>query len=240
MSDTFEAGTPAHHIAVGVCTALIVSTFFAARRANNFEGKKLRLIIGWGCVAVWIANTVLLMRPDRFHWSGSLPPHFCNLANLLGAIAVLQQKRLFQGILYFWALGLCIWAFITPTLGEGPALIGYWIFWAYHLFIGLAVAFFLGADRFRPTWSDLTNASLFTLGYLAVLFALNLITGWNYGFVGPSTPSSPTPVDALGPYPWRVLWMALLGAAIFTALWLPWHLAKGGTDSSKQIEQRRK
>ena len=79
------------------------------------------------------------MTPERLAWDRSLPLHVCNIANIFGAIAVLRQQRLFQGIIYFWALALCIWAFLTPTLDVGPARFGFWIFWIYHLFIGLAV-----------------------------------------------------------------------------------------------------
>lgn len=52
--------------------------------------------------------------------------------------------------------------------------------------------------------------------------ALNAITGWNYGFVGAGKPGQPSPIDVLGPYPLRVLWMILIGALLFLFLLLPW------------------
>jgi uncharacterized membrane protein YwaF len=57
---------------------------------------------------------------------------------------------------------------------------------------------------------------------MAVLVALDAITGWNYGFVGPSLPTQKNILDFLGPYPLRLLWMALIGAFLFTLLMIPW------------------
>jgi hypothetical integral membrane protein (TIGR02206 family) len=183
--------------------------------------RNLRLLIGWGCIAVWVLNTAHHAMPERFSWGGSLPLHFCNLANLFGAAAILKRSRLFRGILYFWALGLCSWAFLTPTLQDGPALPGFWIFWVYHLFIGLSLVYLLAVEHFRPTARDLRSSCLFTLSYTLLIALVDRLFDWNYGFLGPAVPDSPTPVDVLGPYPLRVVWMILIGAVVFAMLWLP-------------------
>jgi uncharacterized membrane protein YwaF len=62
---------------------------------------------------------------------------------------------------------------------------------------------------------------------MAVLAVFDRIFDWNYGFVGPSTPEQPTPVDSLGPYPRRLVWMSLLGCVVFVVLWLPWRFFEG-------------
>jgi hypothetical integral membrane protein (TIGR02206 family) len=223
----FQSGSPLHFVAAGTCFAIIAGMMLLGRISiSRNDHDRFRAFVGWGCVVVWLLNTASWMTPERFSWERSLPLHVCNIANIFGAIAVLKRVRLFQGIIYFWAIGLCIWAFLTPTLDRGPAEFGFYIFWIYHLFIGLAVVHVLVIDGFRPSGRDCRNAIIFTLGYLGVLAVIDRMLDWNYGFVGPSTPAQKTPVDALGPYPLRLLWMALAGCAVFIILWLPWRFTR--------------
>lgn len=217
MPTEFHAWTTLHLVTVATALAIIVATPLLGRRCHPH---RFRQFIGIGCIVVWIINTAYWMTPSQFHWSGSLPIHFCNVANLFGAVAVLRHRRFMQGVIYFWA-GICIWAFITPTVGVGPAKLGFWVFWIYHTFLGLALAHVLVIDHFRPTFRDLVHGSLFTLAYVAFLAIVDRIFGWNYGFLGPVEPSVPTPVDILGPYPLRIVWMILFGAVVFVVLWLP-------------------
>jgi uncharacterized membrane protein YwaF len=55
-----------------------------------------------------------------------------------------------------------------------------------------------------------------------VIFTIDLVFDLNYGYLGRFTPSRPTMLDVLGPWPLRVVFMILLGAAGMTLLWLPW------------------
>ena len=174
----------------------------------------------------WLLTVVFWIDPARFVWDEMLPLHYCHLANLIGAMAVLSRRRLFKAVIYFWTFTLCIWAFLTPVLYVGPWHIEFWIFWLYHLFVLLAVAHVLVADRFRPQGSDLRLALVFTAVFTLVLVVVNNLFGWNYGFVGPSKPEVATPIDVLGPYPLRLLWMAMLAFVLFLLCQLPWWLRR--------------
>ena len=217
MPAEFYVWSPLHLLTLVVAAAIIVAAAILGRRCHP---DRFRRFIGLGCVVVWVVNTAYWMTPSRFDWASSIPLHFCNAANLFGAIAVLRRQRLMQGVIYFWA-GLCVWAFITPTVGMGPAKFGFWVFWIYHTFLGLALSHVLIVDGFRPTFRDLVHSAAFTLAYIAFLVVVDRLFGWNYGFLGPVKPGVPTPVDLLGAYPIRILWMILLGAGVFLLLWLP-------------------
>ena len=160
-----------------------------------------------------------------FSWENSLPLHFCNLANLIGAVAVLGPWRLWKAVLYFWSVTLCVWGFLTPVIGGGYGTLEFWVFWCYHLFIPLAVVETFVVQRFRPGLADLRNAWLLTLCYMVALVILDAACGWTYGFVGPSKPSAPTLLDVLGTYPLRLLWMSLIASGLFVLAWLPWRKA---------------
>lgn len=219
--DTFVPGSRLHLTCLGVCLAATVLTAWAARRTRNSpRAGTIRLIIAMGCLLSWIASNGYGFFPDRFEWAQSLPLHFCNLANLLGAHALLTRSRTSQALMYFWTFALCVWAFLTPSLYVGPANLWFWLFWLYHLFIPIATAWILVADRFLPRWSDWRKGLLLTLGFMGLLAVVNAFTGWNYGFVGPAAPSQKTPIDLLGPYPLRLLSMAAIGSGLFALLTL--------------------
>ena len=222
--DEFKNFSLLHGLCLLVCLTISAVAIVMLRRWRGTPREELaRRIIGWGCLGIWIIGTLYRCFVLPFSWGGSLPLHFCHLANLVGAAAVLMNWRLFQSILYFWTFALCSWAFITPDLGTGPARAGFWIFWLYHVFILLAVIDVLVVLRFRPDWSDFRNAVFFTLGMTGFLAILNRVFSCNYGFVGPYDPSVPTILDFLGPYPLRLLSMAIIGVLLFFCLMLPWN-----------------
>ncbi len=222
--DTFVQGSPLHGICLLACLLAAVGTGLLARRYRGKEPmeRRLRFVIVSGCLGSWLLTNGHHLVDGRFTWSESLPLHFCNLANLLGAHAVATRRRLSQSLLYFWTFSLCLWAFLTPSLYVGPASIWFWIFWIYHLFIPIATVWILVADRFRPTWRDWWRAVATTLLFMGALALLDAVTGWNYGFVGPSVPTQRNLLDFLGPYPLRLVWMVLVGTGFFTLCLLPW------------------
>lgn len=222
--ETFNIFSPVHIVTLLACLVVSIAiAYFGCRwKSLSTHSRFLRGSVVAGCLLFWILSTGFWFQPQYFRWDTALPLQFCNLANLIGALAVARRIRAMQSLLYFWSFALCIWAFLTPSLDVGPAHVWFWIFWLYHLFILIAVLFTLAVDKFRPTWKDFLTALGLTFGYMVLLAILNAITGWNYGFVGAGTPIQPSPVDVLGPYPLRLVWMALIGTAVFAILMLPW------------------
>ncbi|MFQ5510689.1 MAG: TIGR02206 family membrane protein [Candidatus Krumholzibacteriia bacterium] len=175
---------------------------------------------------VWIVAEGYWMLPGRFDVSYTLPIHLCDIAALLVPLALFYRKRVLITLLYFWGIGLSLQAIITPELHEGPARFEFWLFWSYHTMIVGSALYFVVARGFRPTWSDWRIAVLGSVLYLAVVFPIDVIFDYNYGFVGNMRPNQPTLIDILGPWPWRVLVMAGLGVALMLILLLPWQLRR--------------
>jgi hypothetical integral membrane protein (TIGR02206 family) len=222
-TDGFSQGSLLHGVCLAVCALAALAIAVAARRWRNDELASAwwRRGIAVGCLLSWALTVGYSAHPARFSWDSSLPLQFCNLANLLGAYAVASRHRLAQALMYFWTFALSSWAFLTPSLYVGPSHLQFWIFWNYHVFIPIATAWILVADRFRPDWTDWGRALAVSVAYMGALAVLDAITGWNYGFVGPDTPTQANLLDFLGPYPIRLLWMLLVGTGLFALLMLP-------------------
>ncbi len=164
-------------------------------------------------------------RPGSFDIERSLPLHFCDFAWIPCVLALLTPSRTARVLAYYWGILLSGQAFIQPTLTFPPTEVYFWTFFGGHTLIVGAALYILIVGRCRPSLRDLGMALVWTIGVLAVLFVFNVIFGTNYGYVGESTPANRTIIDALGPWPLRVLWMVFVGSGLFFVAYLPWPIA---------------
>ncbi len=140
---------------------------------------------------------------------------------------------LLRAFVYFCGLGLCTQALITPSLVEGPAQFPFWFFWSTHGMIVGVACYDLAARGYRPGWRDFGVACVAAAFYVLFVLPIDLVTGWNYGFVGPSRPDVPSIVDLLGPWPRRLIAIVAIAAAVMFALLVPWLLARRGTKAGR-------
>jgi hypothetical integral membrane protein (TIGR02206 family) len=182
-------------------------------------------LLGGLALAVWAAITIWYLLPANFAVHVSLPLHVCDLAALIGPLAILTRWRLLRAVLYFWAIVLTTQAFITPVLRTGPETTQYWLFWANHtVVVGLSI-YDLVVGRFRPMFSDLLGAIGFTSFAALFVVAINLAYDVNYWYLGRASLTVPTLLDHLGDWPMRMIWMFTLVIGGFAVAWLPWAIA---------------
>ena len=133
------------------CFALIALNAAVGRRLRR-AGRDVsyRRAVGLGCLVVWLASQVWYLSPSRFNAWDSWPLHICDIAALVGSVAILTRWRVATTVLYFWGFGLTTQGFFTPVLEAGPGQMEYWLFWSNHtIVVGLAV-YCVVADGYRP------------------------------------------------------------------------------------------
>lgn len=184
--------------------------------------------------ALWISYQAYDFTQHGFDPRYTLPLQMCDVATVIAALVFVRPSRRLQSLAYFWGLALSTQAIITPDLAGGPTSLSFWAFWLYHLFVVGAGVYVVAVQRFRPEWSDLRFALLTGVLYAAGIFAIDAAFGLNYGYLGRGTPSRPTLLDVLGPWPLRVVFMVLLAAGAMTVLWLPWRVAKRISPSAER------
>ncbi len=222
--DSFSPFTPLHAASLLGCAlavAAAVSLGLVARRHHREAAVGVTLgVLG---LLNWLVQTGYYALLD---WDPtvSLPLHICDLAALLGPLALLTRYRPLRSLLYFWAFAFTTQGLITPTLEHGPATAAFWLFWCNHAgVVGLAV-YDTAVRRYRPALADLLQVAALSFAYIAVIFPINVVMHWNYAFVGPSRPSAPTIIDALGPWPRRVPVILFMGFMMMVHVYLPWPL----------------
>ena len=193
-----------------------------------------------GCLCAWMALAWLAanggqLLPSVYVASENLPLQICDIAGILAPLALWRRSRLLLGVLYFWGLGFRVQAIATPDLHHGPASIAFWMFWIPHANITGAAVYALVVEGFRPRWRECAQAYALALLYLALILPFDLLTGFNYGYVGPVTLPQPTLLDLLGPWPWRIGAMMAAALAGFILLQLPWVMASRRADNRVSI-----
>ncbi|PDW01784.1 YwaF family protein [Candidatus Viridilinea mediisalina] len=181
----------------------------------------------WSIASFALANTIAWDLWQRAHgvWhiAYSLPLHLCTLSVLLAAILLATRNyRLFE-LLYFWGFAGATQALLTPDLqasGHNFPHFVYLIFWTSHGVILWAVIFAMAAWGYRPTWRSFPRVALSTNLILIPIGLTNWLTGGNYMFLA-RKPDYATLLDVMGPWPWYIIPLQLIGLIICVLVYLP-------------------
>ena len=222
--DGFAAFGTMHLAVVCVCAALLAGIAIGGRRLRGSPAEpQVRTALAAFALAYWIAYNTW------WNWGGldlrtGLPLQACDISGLAAPFALLTLNRWLRSTLYFWAFAFATMAFVQPTLTQGPAHVVFWAFWLAHVVILACAVYDLAALGFRPRWGDFARAAVVAIGWAAVVLAVDLRLGANYGYVGnpPAGTWIPPLVAAFGPWPERLVVMAALAAIVFLLLLAPW------------------
>ncbi len=204
--------------------ALCIAVCAIGRHEHSREHGERRFgrALAWVCLAGWVVQqgyfiTVVHNPQD------SLPLHVCDLAALIGPLALLIERPAWswwlRALLFFWGVGLTTQGLVTPTLEHGPNHPRFYLFWLNHGSVVLLAVYDFVVRGYRPRYAEVWFAIGVTYALAALMIPVNLALNANYVFSGPSTPEAPTVLDALGAWPVRLVWMALIVAAVYHALW---------------------
>ena len=212
----FAPYSTTHLLTVVVCIGL---GLWIWRMAANAEVEPM-VRRAWvrAVLIVQSINVLYFALRQPFDWASALPLQVCDVMGWVAAWSLSTDRRLPRTMLVFAGLLLCGQAFVTPTLAEGPATLRFWLFFASHFQIVASAFYELLVRGYAPTMRDAANAWCVLLAYAALMVPLNLVTGWNYGYVGPTNPGAFTAIEILGPWPLRLVTMGVVVAAGSTLL----------------------
>ncbi|HVZ92903.1 MAG TPA: TIGR02206 family membrane protein [Phycisphaerales bacterium] len=225
-AELVQAFSAPHGAMLSAWALLTISLCIAGRsaRARGFADR-LDRVLGIAALVAWLIVGALWPAPGRRSLADSLPIYLCDLAFLAAGLAMLIDHRLPRALLYFWGVALCSQGLLVPVDRPGPSHPEFWLTWITHSFIGAYATYDLIARRYRPIWRDWRSATLLGLGYAIAVFTLDTITGWNYGYLGPSPAGTSPLLGLLGDWPLRAVWVVLLGFIGVTSIMLPWEIA---------------
>jgi hypothetical integral membrane protein (TIGR02206 family) len=187
----------------------------------------LRPWLRWGLAALLVVNELLFhlwnWRAGMWTVQTMLPVHLCSFMVWGGAalLAGLVHSTLLYELLYFIGIGGALQALFQPDIG----VYGYPHFRFFQTFIAhggiiAAALYFTAVEGMRPHWISILHVAIFIQVYLAFGGLVNWWLGSNYMFIA-RKPDMPTLLDKMGPWPWYVLGMELIGVAWAVLSYLP-------------------
>lgn len=188
----------------------------------------------WGVVGGVLGGVLLIAELSwwahlalRGGWTpaNGLPLELCDVTAVVGAIALWWRPMLLVELLWFWGVGGGLLAILTPEL---PAAFPSWLFFQYYIVHGgivVAPLFLVVGLRVWPRPGSLGRVAAATLGYAVCIGIVNIVTGGNYLWLR-HPPATPNLLDLLGPWPWYLLPMAVVGFLVLAVLQAPFTIAR--------------
>ncbi len=215
----------AYGTAVALAAALCAALCTGARRRPGPWVRLARTALGGLllCDATsWLARVV---SAPGFSPRTSLPLALCNIALLVAALACLWPKHVLVELTYFWGLTGTTQAVITPDLSVRFPRLEFFQYLVAHLGVVVAALFLVVGVRITPRRHAVSRTFAITVGYSALVAAVDYATGANYMFLR-RAPGNWTLLRLLGPWPWYLLSATGLALALFALLNAPFWLAR--------------
>ena len=156
------------------------------------------------------------------HWTvAQLPLHICSvLIWLAGFMLIFKNYRIYE-FAYFIGIGGAMQALLTPDAGI-YGFPHYRIFQTMisHGLLITATIFMTTVEGFRPTWKSLWRVVIGLNIYAVLIYPVNLLMGTDFLYIN-GKPVTASLLDALPPWPYYLIYMELIGLALFLLLYLP-------------------
>jgi hypothetical integral membrane protein (TIGR02206 family) len=226
--ERFHAWSGQHYLLLAI-TAIGVAGAVWLGRSHRDTPREITVRRGFAAVSllVTLGMQVYWLTPGVRDVRNSWPLQLSDLADYTAAYALWTRGPRTTAFTYYVGLTLTLMAVVTPALTDpfpNPQWFGFWI---RHIFVVWAAVYLVWGLGVRPTWRLYRTTVAAVLAWAAVAYTFNVAMDTNYGYLV-RTPSSATPLDLLGPWPWYVLaTMALLLTLWAVLLTLPWDLTEG-------------
>jgi hypothetical integral membrane protein (TIGR02206 family) len=216
---------PAHGAVLGLTAGIMLVLGLRGRTLSRQAGRNLRS----GLVALLVANEMgwHLWTFGTGQWSvrTMLPLHLCSVTSWLSILCLIRRCPPAYDFVYFLGIAGAAHTLLTPDLGPyGFPHLRFFLTIVSHAGILVAAMFLTFVDGLRPTWESVRRVIVWANVYGVFVFFLNLAIGSNYMYLA-RKPSTPSLVDMLGPWPWYILALEMLGLLHVLGLYAPFAIA---------------
>ena len=173
-------------------------------------------------LAVTLGFMTFWLIPPYFDLRQSLPFHLSDVLRFVAAYALWSRRPWALAVTYYWGLTLNPQAILTPDLHPDIApVLEFASYWSQHMLVMWATVYLTWGLGLRPNWRSYRLALAVTGAWAALVFAINLALGTNYGYLN-SKPGGASLLDVLGAWPWYLLVTFALLAGIWALITWPW------------------
>ena len=219
----FSPFTASHAVTLAVGAAVIAIVVVLGRKPGRPRHLGTALL-AFACLASYSLNQLAWAAcSDPIDLDNSLPLHLCDIAAIVAGFALLTRHRTLCELTYFWGLAASIQGIVTPAVAYGfPHPVFLPFFWHHFAIVGAALYLPLGLGwrPRRPLARTVIRVLLWSEVYLLTMIPMNFLLGTNFGFLA-RKPDNPSLLDHLGPWPWYILSLQVVGIVLLTLIALP-------------------
>lgn len=231
----FSSLGAAHLGALLVILALNVTLVLIGRSSERVSTLVRRgmAVILWTAEAAWhIWNLAIgTWTPQTM-----LPLNTCSILIWLSGWMLLRKDFQVYEFAYFLGIGGALQYLATPDLGRyGFPHFRFFQSFTSHGLLLTAPIYMTAVEGFRPTWKSLKRVVIWTNGYLAFVFVVNLSIGSDYLMLN-AKPATPSLLDLLPGWPYYLAYMEAIGLATCLVLYLPFLVADARGAASKRVD----
>jgi hypothetical integral membrane protein (TIGR02206 family) len=210
-----------HLAALGIVFLICLLLYLFRNRLSARQ----RFFFRWFAAAWVVANELAYHAWNAYFglWSVQtmLPLNICSVLVFASAFMLAKRSYPVYEFCYFLGIGAASQVLVNPDLGT--IQFPHFLFFqtsASHGLVVTAAVYMTVVEKFRPYPKSLLKVAVGMNGYLLLMAAVNRWLGSNYLFIA-RKPDTPSLIDLLGPWPWYILGMEVVGAAIAGVLYLP-------------------
>lgn len=221
----FELFGPAHLAALGV--VLAINLLIIANRQSFSPPLRNRFRVSLAVVLLVNEAVWHLWNLTTGQWTiqTMLPLHLCSVLVFASAYMLLTRSYKIFEFAYFLGIGGALQALLTPDAGiYGFPHLRFFQVIISHGAIVTAAIYMTFVEGYRPYPASLKRVFIWTNIYIFAVFILNQVIGSNYLFIA-HKPETASLIDALGPWPWYILSLEIIGAGMCLLLYAPYAIA---------------
>ncbi|NQW99140.1 TIGR02206 family membrane protein [bacterium] len=230
MPQPFHPFTHEHFLALAV-GGLVVAAFILAGKRGGKSRQRASTLLAVLNLSVYPLSLAAWWSLDAEKSIDNLLPfHLCDIAAITAGIALLTRRPLFCMLTYFWGLAATMQGLVTPAISVGFPAPPFLMFFVQHFVVVAAALYLPIVDGWRPKppiWRGPLEVYGWSMVYLVFAMAVNRLLGSNFGFAS-RPPDNPSLIDQLGPWPWYLLGMQVVGLVLFSLLALPFARSRTG------------
>lgn len=213
-----------HLIFLAIDVAIILFLIFGWKNPSEKAKRNTRyilaaiLVIWEGAWHVWnIVNGTWTVQE-------LLPLHACSIMVWTSVVMLFTKNYTIYEFVYFLGMGGAMQAVLTPEAG----IYGLPHFRALqtlvvHSTLVIVPIYMSAIEGYRPTGKSFLRVIIGINLYMVFVYIVNLLIGSNYMYLM-HKPETASLLDVLGPWPWYILSLEVLGFAIFFLLYLPYFI----------------
>jgi len=224
LGEPFHLFGTIHLLTIGLIILLSVLLY-------QFRGRfteRGKLIFRYGATIIILLNEIFWhiwnIAGGTWNIQKLLPLWVCSVLIWLIPFLLLSKNRFFYDFYYFMGIIGALQAIATPDIGiYGFPHTRYFQFFIGHGGLLLSVFYMTWVEGFRPTWRSVWRVLIGMNIYWGFTAIVNALIGSNYLYTGGKLETASI-LDVLGPYPWYLLTIEVLGWVFIIALYLPYAL----------------